>query len=353
MKFLYIFLVFLYVSMLSASSNNFTIKDSCFMDIQNLRNSHKNDYYNSLVFDKEIDDAKKQSKKEILKKINLQIQSTAILYFESKKSTKDKLVINDTAKQRFKEDIKTNTLDLDLNSLNIKEYYCKEDNEIFYLSLIKRKDVYAKTKEILKSLSKKNKRILSDIKSSNNPIEKLLLFEKIQTNYLPYLMILESAKIDLKLRNKYFNEIKNYNKLYRNFMKNTLFYVSIEYFDNPYYPVEERVDEIRQEIIKILARYSVFATNTSSIKEVKKILNKSKKDIALININLKDMNTDSDNCLELVVDLKSANKSKKKVLKSRKKFSIKYPKYKRSYEINFIKSLKEYDEKNSLIKQLG
>ena len=59
------------------------------------------------------------------------------------------------------------------------------------------------------------------------------------------------------------------------------------------------------------------------------------------------------NFLELLIDLKSTNKPKQKFFKSRKKVSIKYPKYKRSYEINFIKSIKEYDKKNGLIKKLG
>ena len=264
--------------------NNFIIKNNCLSDIQNIRDKFVNKYYTGLVFSNNLSTARIQSNKQILKKINLLIGSTSTLIFRNEIILKNNIYLKNKTQKEFKYSINKVSLDLNLNNLNKKEFYCTSNKELLFLSMVKKEDIYKKAKTKLALISKLNKKKLSKIENEKNILKKVFLYNKIKLDYLPYLMILESSKKEKKLRDKYFKEIVYYKNKHNKFLENSKFYILIQSDENRVYDIHNKVDKIRQHIIKYLSKYSIYATSITS-NELRKII--KNKNIGIININFK------------------------------------------------------------------
>ena len=117
-------------------------------------------------------------------------------------------------------------------------------------------------------------------------------------------------------------------------MNKTLFVVDIKYPSNPYYPIEERVDEVRHEFLKILSKNAIYAN-----KYKKNIKHTKKKKIVLITIALNEIDT--------IYYTLSFNLDKQSSV------TFQYSKYVQTHFINFVESLQNYHKKNGIIKELS
>ncbi len=361
---IFTFYLVLATDLLYAKTGNFKISESCLLDIQKKRDSSIDKYYTSLVFSKDVVSAKEESTKQIMKKINLLIGATSTLYFKNESSSKNNIYLANKTQKEFKQSIESISLDLDISNINKTEYYCYEKDELFFLSLVKKEDIYQKTKEKLKQISIENKNIYSSIQKNENVLAKTLLFNKINVNYLPYLMILESSKKYQKIQKNYFKEIEYYQKMHNEFLKNLEVYISISYPYNRVYTIEERVDEVRQKVIKYLAKYSIYATAKDNQTSLKEVLNKTKKEIAVISIKLneiEDRMVDEDSYTgsegisfhRLEFRLLNTIKPKMHTLKEVSSIYINFPEYARQWQLNPSKKVEAYNQKNDFIKMLA
>jgi len=317
--------------------------DGCLMGIQNLKKSSKKDFYTSLIFDNNIQKAQKKAQKEILKKINLQISATTTMYYKNETFTKNSIILKEKTFEEFKFNMSIDTTDINIESLPKKEYYCKDDGELFFLYLLKREDVYQYALDKLKSLSLKNKKIFNRAKHESNFLTKTLLLENIKTNYLPYLMILQSSqsqKYDIK---RYLKEIVKYEKAYNRWMKNVVFYISIKYPYSRVYPIENRVKEVQEIIKKLLRSHSIYASNLNGeAKNFTKKFFKTSKEIVLIEVQLKDNNSRYKLNFNLYCNGKRSNN-----------LSIHIPENMAGWELNLANKVNEYNKNHSILYNLA
>jgi hypothetical protein len=359
-----IFSLNLFAKQNDTSNSNFDIKQSCLVDIQKLRDANKKEYYVSLVFEQDINSAKKESKKQILKQISNEIESTATLYYK-KFSSKQGTILKEKTQRDFKQDINSVSLNLDISNIESKEYYCQKDDELFLLLALKRKGVYDSAKKELKNISSNNKKIIQDIQKSNNILHKIFLYETLQSNYLPYLMILESYSQDKKLKNKYFKEVVKYQNKHREFLKNIVFLIDIKYPENEYYTIESRVEEVRAQFVKYLAKYKIYATNFDrSIESMKSILKKRKKQVAVLTIDLfnvetsvADKNSGTGSRIVEYYSLKMSLKNrvfpKQKKLKEVSSFEINFEEFTPMPALELREAVIEYNTKGDLLRRLS
>jgi len=352
-------------NLLVATTNkesNFTVVESCLVDLQKKRDSFLDNYYTSLVFSSNLKDARNSSKNQMVKKINLQISATSTLYYKNESTSVNNIYIKEITQQEFRQDIESASLNLNIDALSKKEFYCHSKGELFFLSMVKKSDVYTQAKDKLNELSKANMQAYKQILNTKNFLKKVFLFEQMRMNYLPYLMILKSSKKYNNIQNKYVNELLFYQKKYKIFLKNVEVYITIKAPKNRVYTIGHRVDEARQELIKYLSKYSIYATSINNTKDLKRILRKAKKDCIVINIILKDVQdkkTDEKSStgsafidyLRLEFRLYNINKYKK--WEQTGAYYINYPQYVPQYYIKPAVGMQIYNKKNNILKRLS
>lgn len=284
MKFLIIFVVLMNTFLSASSLSNFTVKKSCLNDIQAKKKNYKHNSYTSLVFEDSVEKARQIAKKNILKKINMQIASTSILYYKNEVTKENNTFSTEATYKNFQEKITSSSIDIDLNTLKTNEFYCHDEGDVYFLYTLDKGDVIQYANKKLKKMNEENEKLYKQIQKESNVLHQLLLYEKIVTNYLPYLMIIKSD--NHTINEKYFKNIKKYQKAYALFLQNTRIYIDIEYPYNRVFPIEDSVDEVRQEIKKILSKHYMNVDNYNSILDYSEYRKSSDKQMAIIKIKL-------------------------------------------------------------------
>jgi len=346
----------------STEESNFKVLNSCLIDIQKKRDNLVDTYYTNLVFSEDVTIARKKVKAQLLKKVSLQIGATSILYYKHESVSRNNHYIKESTQKSFKQDIQSVPLELDLDSLLTKEFYCRSKGELFFLSAVNKNDVLRQTKHKLISISEENKQLYKQIKKEKNLLKKMFFLDSIQINYLPYLMILESAKKEKKLQSKYLTEMLFYQKKKKQFLNNVDFFIIIKAPENRVYTIEQRVDEARQEMIKYLAKYSIYAIAINNEKDLKKIIAKTKKNCGIISINLKtikemkleeDLDTGSSFVNYLRLEFKLYNASNAKHWKNTGSYYINYNEYVPQWMIKPVLSMREHNQNDNILKRLA
>lgn len=306
------------------------VEGECLQRLNDIRAQHRQSSYVSLVFSQNQEQLKSTAQRDLSIQIVAQIEANAIL------------TLSQRAQQDLREDIRLSSFDIWDESFALKEYICRDGRDWMMLSLLPKERVRLHAKERLATLKEQNHKDIQAIQSTTNLLKKAALLTKMQHDYLPYLMILPQSKI----HDEYFVQTQEIQKLYNNFYANTHFFIEISYPENPFYPVEERVDEVRHELLEVLKEYALYATKLPPNGQI----TQRDRDIGIITIELLD-NSSSDYSYTLEFRLSSLVGEKKYPDQSAAR--ITYPRALQAFRINFVESFESFHKEKDIVWRLG
>jgi len=359
-------LVFLCNSVFSSELIKTTVlsgNSSCLEEINITQGSYDKYFYKGFIVSDNLDKARKEAELYILKRINSQISYSAVSIYNNEIKTKNNVLIKEISYDNFLQKTNLSYSKINLGSIKSTEFQCYSGSDIYLLKVISKKDVYNYAINQLNLIISQNEKKLLEIDLVDNILKKNELFLSINYNILPLVLIVTMDDPKSKLSKHYLRELKMFSLKYNNFISNIIIYIKSDMDYNRVYSIEIDMEKVVDKIKKYFSEKSLDLIILSDLDTVDELAKKTKKNMALLSINLSKKTYDINHPVErygnvpqhykMTFNFFNTIKPKVNKLTLFSKVNVKFPDYEPMWNLNLLGTIDRFNKERGILNQLS